>query len=202
DDALSQAAGVLFRMNKAVSSKLDNMEREVFSSERGLVEADSLNSGKLQILKTAKTTLEGVTVELDNYVDQVRARHPGDQGTAGREQLATLQRSLDEVSCVLNTLPMPELARALRPGGDLAGRVLAQTRAPETDGRFLALSYLLINSLSYLEQLIMGRDDRVDGTLELARQYAAELDNFLATVPAPQVEAEQTVEATVAPYVG
>src|SRR5690606_6538687 len=36
DDALSQAAGVLFRMNKAVSSKLDNMEREVFSSERGL----------------------------------------------------------------------------------------------------------------------------------------------------------------------
>ena len=49
DEALSQAAGVLFRMNKEVCSKLDSMEREVFNSDRGITAADSLNSGQLQI---------------------------------------------------------------------------------------------------------------------------------------------------------
>lgn len=184
--ALNQAAGVLFRIDKEVLNKLENMEREVFSSDRGIIAAETMNSGRLKILQTATASLETVITALDSHVEHSRQEEISSTDAASLPSgfLAQAHGVLDEVACVLNTLPLAGQAKCLVTAKDYLAWLLRQNPSESIDANFQSLSYLLINSSWYLEQLAMGRQDSAGGNLDLAAQHAVVLQQFLDTLPA------------------
>ena len=173
--ALSQTAGVLFVVNKELVDKLETMALEVFSNEAAITEASSLSSARLHVYQTAMSLLETVITDIDTYVEN------GCQGS----DLKQARRVLDELSRVFTIVSLPEQKQYLATARDYVTLVAHGVDESMPDESFHALSQLVINSLWYLEQLSIGRNEDSQAYLEKSGRFAATLQAFVDSHPAP-----------------
>ena len=176
EHALSQAAGVLFVINKELVDRLENMDHAVFSTEAAIAGPGGLSSAQLHVYLTAMKLLETVITDIDTFVES------DCQGS----DLDQAREILDELACVFTVVSLPEQKQYLETARDYVNLIARGAGQDMPDATFNALSHLVINSLWYLEQLSIGREQDSQTYLEKSGRFADVLQAFIESNPAPE----------------
>ena len=189
---LSQCARTLYQSEMSIAGMAEALERAVFVSTAGHESSSALTGARLSVVLEAIRNLEQVVITINTYVEE----------GCKPEKLADAARQLEGAEVALNTVSLEKAVRYCAGARQFVnqitqhGKVVNISQEGVVDDTIHAFAHLVINTIMYLEQVTIGREDSLQHIVSETDRFLDDLETAAARLAQkkPQVEHIQAGE--------